>query len=97
MVIDLYRINFLVFKSETDPYLYFINESKKRCNPFFPYLNFINESGKRYELLALLKLYQQEWERVKIQFTIPKFLRVSDPYCFLAKAEDFYLTQKLRN
>jgi len=36
----------------------------------------------------ILKLYQREWNRVKIHFTIPKFLKVIDPYPIMSLVFD---------
>ena len=48
----------------------------KQRSGFYLYLNFIKEIWKEmWSVFSILKLYQQEWKRVKINFSISKFLK----------------------
>ena len=77
-VIDPYRIMSLVFKSKTE-----------MCYFVFSILKLLQQKWKEMRSsFFILKLYQREWNRVKIHFTIPKFLKVIDPYPIMSLVFD---------
>jgi hypothetical protein len=60
-------------------YLNFNNKSRTESRFILLYLNFhkslvFDTKTEMWSVCSMLKLYQQEWNRAKIHFTIPKFL-----------------------